>query len=137
MRLLSLFIFVGLCGCNNFDNIGKNSKSANSNDIVSPSDTVRSLLHCIENKDWVTTCEYLSSEFLSKHKARVLAGSYFVQSHRQDKTCFYTSEAQIVSEVITGDIAIVKLQLGQSPGKALRYDVGLMKEKGVWKVNEF
>ncbi len=110
--------------------------------IKTPPDVVKSLLQTIEKKNWESACQYLSADFLAKHKQDVLAGEYFKRSGNKDSTVFYTSKSGVASnwrKQEKGKVATVTLNLGGPPNK---YSMGiceitLVKEDGDWKVDKF
>jgi len=107
-----------------------------------PPDVVKLLLQAIEQKDWETAYEYLSSDFLKDNKEKVMTGAYFKRSRAKDKTAFYTSQARVCPEWKVekdGALAIVTLNIGGGePGTLMGIcEVKLVKDHGHWKVTEF
>jgi hypothetical protein len=116
-----------------------------------PGYEVKLLLTAIGDKNWQDACTHLSAGFLAGHQQDVVAGTYFAQTRKQDRTCFYTSEAQIESARTPGAGgagATVRLRLGKPdtlwdqllrrpPHKMGWCDVQLVKENGQWKVDDF
>ena len=140
--LLLVTILFWHCGCDRHSKEDVDAKTHPNVGTKTPPDVVELLLQAIELKDWKTSCEYLSSDFLKDNKEKVMEGTYFRRSRKKDRTSFYTSQARVSSEwklENDGTIAIVTLNIGaEKPGALMGIcQVKLIEESGCWKVSDF
>jgi hypothetical protein len=115
-----------------------------------PAHEVKLLLKAIGDKNWQDACTHLSTSFLAKNQQSVIEGTYFARTGKQDRTSIYIPEMTTITASRLGPggtTAVVTLQIGKlsvwehilrrSMRKMAWCKVLLVKEAGVWKVDDF